>query len=75
MFGTNGPRTHWCPTSGRTGRSAIAIRADVSQEGDVERLFREAERDLGPLAVLVNNAGIVDRKARVDEMHEPRLSE
>jgi NAD(P)-dependent dehydrogenase (short-subunit alcohol dehydrogenase family) len=55
------------------GGAAIAIRADVSQEGDVERLFREAERDLGPLSVLVNSAGVVDRKARVDEMHEPRL--
>jgi NAD(P)-dependent dehydrogenase (short-subunit alcohol dehydrogenase family) len=56
-----------------SGGSAAAIRADVSHESDVERLFREAERDLAPLSVLVNNAGIVDLKARVDEIHEPRL--
>jgi len=56
-----------------SGGSAVAIRADVSRESDVERLFREAERDLGPLSVLVNSAGIVDLKARVDEIHEPRL--
>jgi len=56
-----------------SGGSAVAIRADVSHEADVERLFREAERDLAPLSVLVNNAGIVDLKARVDDMHEPRL--
>jgi NAD(P)-dependent dehydrogenase (short-subunit alcohol dehydrogenase family) len=56
-----------------SGGSAVAIRADVSHEADVERLFREAERDLAPLSVLVNNAGIVDLKARVDEIHEPRL--
>ena len=56
-----------------SGGSAVAIRADVSHEADVERLFREAERDLAPLSVLVNNAGIVDLKARVDELHEPRL--
>jgi NAD(P)-dependent dehydrogenase (short-subunit alcohol dehydrogenase family) len=56
-----------------SGGSAAAIRADVSHESDVERLFREAERDLGPLSALVNNAGIVDLKARVDEIHEPRL--
>jgi NAD(P)-dependent dehydrogenase (short-subunit alcohol dehydrogenase family) len=56
-----------------SGGSAVAIRADVSHEADVERLFRDAERDLGPLSVLVNNAGIVDLKARVDEIHEPRL--
>ncbi len=55
------------------GGSAIAIRADVSQQGDVERLFRDAVRDLGPLSVLVNNAGVVDRKSRVDEIHEARL--
>jgi NAD(P)-dependent dehydrogenase (short-subunit alcohol dehydrogenase family) len=55
------------------GGSAIAIRADVSREADVERLFREAVRELGPLSALVNNAGVVDRKARVDEIHESRL--
>jgi NAD(P)-dependent dehydrogenase (short-subunit alcohol dehydrogenase family) len=56
-----------------SGGSAVAIRADVSSESDVARLFGEAERDLGPLSVLVNNAGVVDLKARVDEIHEPRL--
>jgi NAD(P)-dependent dehydrogenase (short-subunit alcohol dehydrogenase family) len=56
-----------------SGGSAVAIRADVSHEADVERLFREAERDLAPVSVLVNNAGIVDLKARVDEIHQPRL--
>src|SRR5206468_4986854 len=55
------------------GGAAVAIRADVSQEKEVKRLFHEAVRELGPLSVLVNSAGIVDRKARVDEMHESRL--
>lgn len=39
------------------GRQAIAVRADISIEQDVERLFREAEA-LGPVRGLVNNAGI-----------------
>jgi len=56
-----------------SGGAAIAIRADVSREAEVERLFREAVRELGPLTVLVNNAGIVDHTARVDEMREARL--
>ena len=56
-----------------SGGAAVAIRADVSREKEVERLFHEAVRDLGPLSVLVNSAGIVDRKARVDEIHEARL--
>ncbi|HEY2407256.1 MAG TPA: SDR family oxidoreductase [Polyangiaceae bacterium] len=51
-----------------SGGAAVAICADVSQEADVERLFREAVGELGPLTVLVNNAGIVDRTARVDEI-------
>ncbi len=55
------------------GGAATAIRADVSVESDVERLFQQADRELGPLSVLVNNAGIVDLKARVDEVHQPRL--
>lgn len=56
-----------------SGGAAVAIRADVSQETEVERLFHEAVRELGPLSVLVNSAGIVDRKARVDEIHQSRL--
>ncbi len=50
----------------------IAVAADVSKEPDVLRLFREADR-LGKLSVLVNNAGVVDVAARVDEMSLQRL--
>lgn len=39
------------------GRRCIAIQADVSQEEDVTRLFAEATRELGPITILVNNAG------------------
>src|SRR5579884_3992868 len=39
------------------GRRCIAIQADVSQEEDVTRLFAEATRELGPVTILVNNAG------------------
>ncbi len=39
------------------GRRAVALRADVSQEEDVNRLFREAEQALGAPTLLVNNAG------------------
>ena len=40
------------------GRRAIAVQADVSREEDVARLVRECEQKLGPVDVLVNNAGI-----------------
>ena len=40
------------------GRRATAVQADVSREEDVARLVRECEQKLGPVDVLVNNAGI-----------------
>src|SRR5579883_1809487 len=39
------------------GRRCIAIQADVSQEEEVTRLFAEATQALGPVTILVNNAG------------------
>src|SRR5712692_2237323 len=39
------------------GRRCVAIQADVSQEEDVTRLFTEANALLGPITILVNNAG------------------
>ena len=36
----------------------IAIEADVSERADVERMVATAEEELGPLDLLVNNAGI-----------------
>src|SRR6266566_8696515 len=39
------------------GRRCIAIQADVSQEEHVTRLFAEANRSLGPISILINNAG------------------
>ena len=52
---------------------AVAVAADVSVEADVMRLFRTVDEKLGRLSVLVNNAGIVDVKARVEEMSMARL--
>lgn len=40
------------------GGRAIVVGADVSDEGAVEEMFATVEERLGPVAVLVNNAGI-----------------
>jgi NAD(P)-dependent dehydrogenase (short-subunit alcohol dehydrogenase family) len=42
----------------RQGRRAIAVQADVSNRAEVEAMFERAWRELGPVDVLVNNAGI-----------------
>lgn len=55
------------------GRKAVAAQGDVASEADVLAIFAVADR-LGRLAVLVNNAGVVDVAARVDEMSFDRLT-
>ncbi len=47
---------------------AIAIHADVSREDQVVQLFHTAERELGPITALVNNAGITGGFARVEDL-------
>jgi NAD(P)-dependent dehydrogenase (short-subunit alcohol dehydrogenase family) len=49
-----------------TGGRAIAVQGDVAREEDVLRLFETAERDLGPVIGLVNNAAVTGGFARVD---------
>lgn len=50
------------------GGRAVAIAADVSREDEVERLFEEAERRLGPVTHLVNNAGTTGRAGRLADV-------
>ncbi|MGF1426839.1 SDR family NAD(P)-dependent oxidoreductase [Kitasatospora sp. LaBMicrA B282] len=45
----------------RQGAKGIAVTADVSRPGAVREAVRSVERDLGPIDLLVNNAGQVDR--------------
>jgi NAD(P)-dependent dehydrogenase (short-subunit alcohol dehydrogenase family) len=44
---------------GRASGRSIEIPADVSVPGDVDRMIKETERNLGPVNLLVNNAGLV----------------
>ncbi len=57
----------------RAGGRAIALAADVAVEADVIRLFETVDKELGPLSALVNNAGILERQTRVEEMDAARL--
>lgn len=58
----------------RNGGVAMAVQADVAVEADVVRLFGEVDASLGRLTALVNNAGMLERQARVDEMDAARIS-
>jgi NAD(P)-dependent dehydrogenase (short-subunit alcohol dehydrogenase family) len=55
------------------GSNAIAVKADVADEAEVMSMFERIDRELGRLTALVNNAGVVDVTARLDEMSTARL--
>ena len=55
------------------GGRAIAVRADVAREADIVHLFDEAVKQFGALMALVNNAGILERQGRVEDMDVARL--
>jgi NAD(P)-dependent dehydrogenase (short-subunit alcohol dehydrogenase family) len=56
------------------GGRAVAVRADVASEDDVEVMFRRAQEQMGPLTAVVNNAGAVGEQAHIDEQHEDALT-
>ena len=58
---------------GDAGGKAIALQADVSDEQQVLAMFQRIDAELGRLTGLVNNAGVVDVTARVDEMSVARI--
>ena len=50
------------------GGTALAIQADVGDEAQILRMFAEVDAKLGRLSGLVNNAGVVDVTAKVQDM-------
>ncbi|WP_336070479.1 SDR family oxidoreductase [Nitratireductor rhodophyticola] len=57
----------------QAGGEAFAVKADMAEENEILAMFEAVDRRFGRLDALVNNAGIVDRKARVDEMDLARF--
>jgi NAD(P)-dependent dehydrogenase (short-subunit alcohol dehydrogenase family) len=57
----------------RAGGRAVALRADVARPEDVERLFAEAETQLGRVTHLVNNAGMTGPASRLDAVRTETL--
>lgn len=57
----------------QAGGQAIAVQGDVADEGQITRMFATVDQQLGPVTGLVNNAGVVDVTARVENMSWQRL--
>ncbi|MBX3572051.1 MAG: glucose 1-dehydrogenase [Mesorhizobium sp.] len=55
------------------GGEALAVQGDVGTEADVLSMFAAVDSRWGRLDGLVNNAGVVDRMGRLDEMSAARL--
>lgn len=56
------------------GGSAVAIQADIAHEPQIIRLFERAERELGPIKALVNNAAVTGGFARVEEVSSAAIA-
>ncbi|HET7634958.1 MAG TPA: SDR family oxidoreductase [Burkholderiales bacterium] len=57
----------------QSGARAIAVAADIAVEAEVADMFTAVDRELGSVTALVNNAGIVDRQSRLEDMDAARL--
>jgi 3-oxoacyl-[acyl-carrier protein] reductase len=59
----------------KNGGTAITVRADVTQSGDVEALLKRTTQELGPVDILINNAGSLVQRLRILELTEERWDE
>ncbi len=55
------------------GGRALALCADVGDEAQVVAMFEHLDREFGRLDVLVNNAGMLERQMRLEEMDAARF--
>lgn len=55
------------------GVSSIAVKADVSNETEVQQMFRNIDSTFGRLDALVNNAGILEKQTTVQQIDVARL--
>jgi len=57
-----------------SGGKCITVQADVSCEADVNRMFSTVDNELGTLSILVNNAGILKKQSRLEDMTAERIN-
>jgi NAD(P)-dependent dehydrogenase (short-subunit alcohol dehydrogenase family) len=59
----------------KAGRKAVALAGDMALEADIERVFDEALRALGPITHFVHSAGIIGENSRLDEASAATIEE
>lgn len=57
------------------GGNCIAVKADVSVENEVIKLFETTKKEFGYISALVNNAGILKTQCRLEEISSNRFCE
>uniref|UniRef100_UPI001F2B4555 SDR family oxidoreductase n=1 Tax=Xenorhabdus sp. Sc-CR9 TaxID=2584468 RepID=UPI001F2B4555 len=57
------------------GQPAMAVQVDIADEKQVMMLFQRAEKELGYISGLVNNAGILKPQATIEQLTAERLNE
>lgn len=57
-----------------TDARAIAVQGDVGDKEDIEALFRACDDELGRVTCLVNNAGIIGKAGRIEDL-QPEVLE
>ena len=55
------------------GSEAVALQGDVGREEEVQNLFGEIDRRFGRLDGLVNNAGVIGKPGRLDQIESADL--
>jgi len=55
------------------GQRAIAVQADTADPAAVKTMFETVDRELGPLTALVNNAGVITQRGRLDELTDETI--
>lgn len=55
------------------GGRSVAVRADIGNDRDVSTLFSACDDQLGPVDLLVNNAGVVGQATRIEDLDPEAL--
>jgi len=59
----------------KNGQKGLAVRADFSNNSEIENTIKEVETGLGPVDILINNAGSLVERMRLVEQTEERWDE